>query len=288
MDSSGDKKKQEDGLARAAQGSRDTSQDVLVKKMVENRKLKEELKQLQDELAAQETTRKDLETKLDKRDIAHNQHLEAQLSDIRAAHKIELEAKETLLQAALIQKEKDRQTAADELGKRETELKSDLEKKEHENQKVLKLFVSKEEEIQKLKENKTTEAKNSDDQKKQLQLQLEEAEKKHKQQLANTQAEQAQTVTDLKLQLTEAQGNVGEMKEKCAKEMKEARQVQAGTLKKMEEEKQQRINEHDTAIKNLEKHAEEVQFQLEQQLQSKNDEMDKLRNEKLDRLAEDH
>ena len=105
--------------------------------MVENRKLKEELKLLRDELAAKETTRKDLETKLDERDIAHNQHLEAQLSDIRAAQKIELEAKEMLLQAALTQKENDRQTAADELAKRETKLKDDLKNKEVEYQNAL-------------------------------------------------------------------------------------------------------------------------------------------------------
>ena len=237
MDLSGDKNKQEDGLAHAAQGLRNTSQDVLGKKMVENRKLKEELKLLRDELAAKETTRKDIETKLDKRDNAHNQHLEARLSDIRAAHKIELEAKEASkekdrqtaadelakretelkddlknkdveYQNALTQKEKDRQTAADELGKREAELREDLKNKDVEYQSVLKMFVAKDAEFQNLNEemsDKETVAKtfthDLEEKLKQLELQLKDAENKHKEQLTDKQAEHTQTVEGLTQQV---------------------------------------------------------------------------------------
>ena len=170
---------------------------MLGTKIAENRKLKEELKLLRDELAAKETTRKDLETKLDKRDIAHNQHLEARLSDIRAAHKIELEAKKA-------SKEKDRQTAADELAKRETELKDDLNNKAVEYQNAIKMFVAKDAELQNLKEemsDKETVAKTLAHDLEEKLKQLKDAENKHKEQLTDKQAEHTQSVEDLKQQV---------------------------------------------------------------------------------------
>ena len=265
MDSSGDKKKQEDGLARAAQGSRDTSQDVLGKKIAENRKLKGELKLLQEELAAKETTRKDLATKLDERDIAHDQHLKARLSDIRAAHKIELEAKETLLQAAVTQKENDRQTAAGELAKRETELKEDLKNKEDEYQNVLKKFFSKDTELQTLKEEMRVAQSLSNDHAenvRRLELQLEET-KDENERLATT---HTQAVADLKQQLTDEL----EKKHKIEMEVESQKGI---------EEVRQLTMKHEHEMKNQAKVAEEVQYNLEEQSQKKDEEIESLQSE---------